>query len=86
MTTIQIPDETFERLQKRAQIEQTTVESLLERVSMIPPAPPWPLPLPTMEERLANLREWKEELRVSGPIMPPGQEVDISRDAMYPDD
>ena len=84
MQTITIPDETYERLTRRASALTISVEELalpaLERAAATPLPAPRAL---THEEWLANFEAWMAEVQARAHRYPPGFEVDISREAMY---
>jgi hypothetical protein len=62
MATLQIKDETYERLARKAVAQNTTVEDivdpLLERLAGAEPASPGQTPIPTAAEREQALAEW----------------------------
>lgn len=86
MPTIEVPEETYQRLSRRASAGHTTVESLaapvLERLSREPepPTPPGDVPYDEWKKRFDDLLVLA---RSRAHLYPPGFEADVSRDSIY---
>lgn len=84
MATITVPEETFQRLSRKAEVLQTTVEALatpaLESVAGLPTPLPFTL---SYEEWKKLFDEHMAEVAARADRYPPGFEVDISRESMY---
>jgi len=91
MPTITVPEETYERLMHRAAAMKTTVDAIvasaIEQIARDPqPAKGLTfIKLPNAEWE-KNFDEMLAQARSRADRYPPGFEVDISREAMYPDD
>ncbi len=83
MPTITIPDDTFERLTRRATELGTTIEALvapvLDRV-MHEPTPPGDLPYDEWKKLFDDILA-KAQSRADR--YPPGFQADVSRESMY---
>jgi plasmid stability protein len=81
MPAINLPDDLYQRLaQAAARRGQTVDEQACEML-----APHFPPDFPSREERDAAFEKHLELARARAHLYPPGFQLDISRDAMYPD-
>ena len=90
MTTIVIPDETYQRLARRAAVDGTTVEALalpaLEQLGLEPPDnshQPTQVGGQSPDEWLIAFDNWMAEVEARAPLYLPGFVLDTSREAMY---
>ena len=81
MTTLTIPDATYQRLAARAAGQHLTVEALLDRLAAAEPAAVTP-PTDGWQAKLAAVQTAASS---RADRYPPGFRMDDSRDAMYPD-
>lgn len=90
MPTITVPEDTYQRLTRRALALGTTVDALvapaLERAtgepatSGTPPAPPGELPY---DEWKRAFDEWMSAVEARADQYPPGHVTDVSRESIY---
>ena len=85
MPTITVPEETFQRLTRRAAALRISVEELAVPVLKRLATEPVPVAAPDLshEEWLANLNAWMAEVQARAHLYPPGFEADVSREAIY---
>ena len=90
MPTIEVPEETYRRLSRRAANRHTTIESLavpvLEQLSReaepgaAPLTPPGDLPYDEWKKRFDDLLSLAHS---RSHLYPPGFEADVSRESIY---
>ena len=87
MATLNIKDDTYERLARKAVAKNTTVDDfvgpLLERLAETEPASAVQLPLRTAAEREKALSEWMAQVQKRAGRYPAGFVVDDSRESIY---
>ena len=87
MATLNIKDETCERLARKAVAQNTTVEDfvepLLDRLAEAEPVLPVQAPLLTAAEREKALAEWMAQVQKRADRYPAGFAVDDSRESIY---
>ena len=86
MPTITIPEETYQRLSRRAAALGTTVEAVaipaLEKVA-VEPAPEVAPAISTAEERKRHFDEWQAMVLARADRYPPDHVLDVSRESIY---
>ena len=87
MATLNIKDDTYERLARKAVAQNTTVEDfvepLLDRLAETEPTSATLLPLRTAAEREKALAEWMAQVQKRAGRYPAGFVVDDSRESIY---
>lgn len=81
MPTINLPDDLYQRLAAAAARRGQTVDE--QACEML--TPHFPPNFPTREERDRAFNEAVARAEARAHLYPPGFQLDISRDAMYPD-
>ena len=83
MATLNIKDDTYERLARKAISQHTTIEDfvepVLDRLAEMEPRPP----LPTPAEREKALADWMAQVEKRANRYPAGFAVDDSRESIY---
>ncbi len=87
MATLNIKDDTYEKLARKAVAQNTTVEDfvepLLDRLAEPEPASAIQAPLRTAAEREQALAEWMAQVQKRAGRYPAGFAVDDSRVSIY---
>jgi hypothetical protein len=87
MATLHINDDTYERLARKADAQNTTVEGLLEplldRIAEAESVSPSQTPAPSAAQRQEAFAEWMSQVQHRADRYPPGFVVDDSRESIY---